>query len=111
MYRVIKASEDVSLNDAIGKLNSMPMKRGVSKVSYGDIEDWQAVLRCFPIGTVIHHDTDEGTQVFTKTDDGKFGWWDVYHPHPPHTNHCTEFDVARYMAGSGVISRGKFVLQ
>lgn len=112
MYRVIKASNEIeSLEDILDQLNSMPMQRGVSKVKYDEIKRWEAILEQFPAGTVVHHPTDSGTIVFTKTEDGKFGRWDITYPHPPHTNHCSEFDVARYMAGSGVITRGKFTLQ
>ena len=86
------------------------MSRGVSKVSYDTIKEWEAILREFEIGTKIGHPTDSGTLIYTKTEDGKFGRWDIRYPHPPHTNHVSEFDAARYMAGSGVISRGKFEL-
>lgn len=112
MYRVIRASDEIiSPEDLIDQLNAMPMSKGVSKVSYSDIEDWEAVLRQFPAGTVIAHPTDSGTVIFTKIEDGKFGRWEVKHPHPPSTNRRSEFDTARYMAGSGYISRGEFQLQ
>lgn len=113
MYRVIIASDAIEpdVNDLIDQLNSLPMRKGTSKVNYDEIKDWQSVLEQFPTGTVIAHPTDSGTLLFTKVEDGKFGWWEVKYPHPPSTNRRSEFDTARYMAGSGVITRGKYTLQ
>lgn len=98
-----------SVETLIDKLNSFPMKKGMSKVSYEDITECQAILDQMPVGTKLKHEVEAGTEFFEKLSDGKYRseWSHIYAPQ--RDEHIqSSFDIARWIAGNGNITRGKF---
>lgn len=98
-----------SVETLIDKLNSFPMKKGMSKVSYEDIKECQAILDQMPVGTKLKHEVEAGTEFFEKLTDSKYrSEWS--HINAPHGDEHTKdsFDVAHWIAGNGNITRGKF---
>lgn len=96
-----------NIKSTVDELNNLPAARGVSKVKYEDIKAYDAVLTKLPAGTKLSHKMDAGTEIFEKvTDKGEFSEW--RHTRQPWgiTDNTTQFDIARFMAGRAVISRG-----
>ena len=93
--------------EALGELNGLPKKRGMSKVSYDEIKTYEKVLAKFPVGTKLSHEIEAGTEIYEKISDSEFGisWKQIRAPWNDEVKR-TAFDVAHWMAGSGVISRG-----
>lgn len=114
MKRVIRCNEsssiDSNLSDILDNLNSLPVRRGISKVSLDDIESYQSVLMQIPVGTTLEHRTDAGHESFTKTRGGEFGWWSHFRAPWKDVIRASEFNVARWLAGRGVISRSDITL-
>lgn len=98
------------VKSTLNKLNAMPMKRGISKVTYDEIKEREAILREFPKGTKLKHRTDAGTEYYEKTEDGQFGWWKKTSAPGKDERKMPEFDVAEWFAGCGVISRGEILI-
>lgn len=96
-----------SVDDAVKELNGLGTSKGISKVKYEDIKEYEKVLQKFPVGTKLSHKMDAGTEYFEKTGDGDMGitWKHTRAPWNK-TDNVSAFDVARWMAGRGNISRG-----
>lgn len=98
------------LNESlIDKLNSLPYEKGISKVSYELIKEYQNILNQFPLGTVLKHYIDAGEEKFTKVEDGEFSWWEYFRAPWKDNKRKSEFDLARWLAGRGVISRSDII--
>lgn len=112
MYRVVKASTEESSSDirsVIQELNTMEQFKGVSKVPYDDIKKWENTLNQLPEGVTILHPTDAGVNEYTKLQCNPYGdTWEVKYSAPSYVNKLSGFDLARYMAGSAFIQRGRF---
>ena len=101
------------LNESlIDKLNSLPQEPGVkyNKSSiYEVVKEYQNILRQYPIGTVLTHQIDAGTEKFTKIEDGKYGFWEHLRMPWGVSQKTSEFDVARWLACRANITRGKII--
>jgi hypothetical protein len=88
-------------------LNSLPTKRGMSKVTYEDAKTYEAVLNKIPKGTKLSQKIDAGTDTFERTSDTDIGisWKHTRAPWGKVDN-LTSFDVGRWLAGNAVIVRG-----
>lgn len=96
-------TESVTPDSSIlNELNSLETVRGTSKVSYELVSRYKEVLNQFPIGTVLQHTHNAGTEKFTKVEDG---WWDHFRAPWKDTRHRSEFDIAQWLAGRAIISR------
>ena len=92
--------------EAVGELNSLPVARGKKKVAYETIKEYEKVLDKMPVGTKLAHKMEAGTELYEKVNDGKVLQW-KYHRMPfKDTVKQSSFDMAHWLAGRGVISRG-----
>lgn len=97
---------------AVDELNSLPRHKGMRKVPYEDIKTYEKVLNKMPVGTKITHDTEAGTEEFEKVKDTDIGigWKHTRQPWGKVDN-VSAFDVGRWMAATGNITRGPFELK
>ena len=101
---------DALLSDIVSQLNDLPVRYGISNVSYNDIQPYESLLMKLPVGTVLMHRIDAGPEKYTKIKGGEFGWWSTYRAPWKDTVTKSEFDVATWFAGRGVISRSDIML-
>ena len=93
--------------EALGELNSLPKHAGTKKVPYEEIKEYEKVLAKFPVGTKLSQETSAGTEIYEKISDSEMGiaWKQTAAPLNTESQR-TAFDVARWIAGTGFISRG-----
>ena len=92
-------------------LNSLPTKRGMSKVTYEDAKAYASVLNKMPKGTKLSQKIDAGTDTFERTSDSDIGISWKHTSAPMGTEYAkTSFDVGRWLAGNAVIARGPIEL-
>lgn len=98
------------LNEShINKLNNLPSERGISKVSYELIKEYQNILKSYPVGKILRHRIDAGEEIFTKIEDGEYGWWEHHRAPWGDKQRISEFDMAEWLAGRAVISRSDII--
>ena len=87
------------------ELNSLPQKEGISKVKFEDIKEYKKVLQKFPVGTKLKREVEAGIETFEKLSEDQ---WNHLRMPWRKLQKESNFDVAEWMAGSKVISRGSF---
>ena len=92
----------------IKELNNFSMRRGISKVKYEDVKKVETILAGFPIGTVISHKVDCGIEKYENIAEG---CWIRFWPIGKIKYKQFTFDIAEWMAGLDVITRGPFILE
>lgn len=101
------------LNESlIHALNNLPQEPGKNydrSSIYDVVKEYQNILRQYPVGTVLTHEIDAGTEKFTKIEDGEYGFWEHFRMPWEVSQKTSEFDVARWLACRANITRGKII--
>ena len=110
----LKLTENVDdISNIINKLNELPSRIGISKVSYDLVVKYKNLLKKLPVGTKFGFKDEAGYETYEKISSNDYLDMYITHIPPPYRDNekkLVDTDVAQFLAGRARIAQGPFEL-